>query len=413
MNDIITYIRRIIKTPSNAQITDNLIVDYINRFWIMDVDARIQLFDLKTTYQFQTTPGIDQYNMPLYNIQGSNLQENIGQYPVYQGFFSPCFVDGIQIPYYTERNQFNNIWPNYLLEKKFIGIGNGTVGPYTFPLPFIPKFPIPIVNEQFSGILRGHVDIQGIMAVLNAGGNNVDPPLVESATALIPDPQNYLSVIPTTSIFPQVYFTSTDETGKNIVISDTGIFLEDNMYCGLLMNPGSAPYGNTALFNPLDTTTYTDTQNTINYVTGIANNIYFPEAIPAGVPINVQAAFYQFGLPRAILYYNNVLILRSPPDTQYLITIDAYLTPAAFLNSGQAIQFAYMSEYIARGAARKILSDLGDKEQFGFYEQFFREQELLVWKRSQRQFTSTRVQTIYSGGGFGSSWGVGSGTGVT
>lgn len=76
--------------------------------------------------------------------------------------------------------------------------------------------------------------------------------------------------------------------------------------------------------------------------------------------------------------------------------MDAYLSPAAFLNSSSAIQFAYMSEYIARGAARKILSDTGDIEQFQFYEPLFKEQELLVWKRSQRQFTATRTGTIFS-----------------
>ena len=68
------------------------------------------------------------------------------------------------------------------------------------------------------------------------------------------------------------------------------------------------------------------------------------------------------------------------------------------MSTENAIQFAYMSEYIARGAARKILSDTGDIEQFQFYEPLFEEQELLVWKRSQRQWTSTRTQTIYSQG---------------
>ena len=57
-----------------------------------------------------------------------------------------------------------------------------------------------------------------------------------------------------------------------------------------------------------------------------------------------------------------------------------------------------MAEYIARGAARKILSDTGDVEQFQFYEPLFKEQELLVWKRSQRQWTATRTQTLYSMG---------------
>ncbi len=134
----------------------------------------------------------------------------------------------------------------------------------------------------------------------------------------------------------------------------------------------------------------------------MATNVYFNTAIPAGMPINAQFYYIQPGLPRAILYYNNIVTLRNPPNTQYQVEMDAYLTPAAFLNSGSAIQFGYMSEYIARGAARKILADTGDVEQFQFYEPLFLEQETLVWKRSQRQFTSTRTQTIYSAGISGS-----------
>src|SRR5438876_4773700 len=97
LSDIITYIRRIIKSPSDSVITDSLIIDYINRFWITDVDARVQLFDLKTKYQFQTTPGVDPYNMPLYNayFQDPNTQQQtIGMFPVYQGFLDPCYING-------------------------------------------------------------------------------------------------------------------------------------------------------------------------------------------------------------------------------------------------------------------------------------------------------------------------------
>ena len=93
--------------------------------------------------------------------------------------------------------------------------------------------------------------------------------------------------------------------------------------------------------------------------------------------------------------------MRNPPNIQYLVSLEGYLSPAAFLASTNAVPFAYMSEYIARGAARKILADTGDVEQFQFYEPFFREQEILVWKRSQRIFTSSRTQTIFSEGGSG------------
>lgn len=403
LGDILTYIRRIIKSPSNAVITDALLIDYVNRFWLMDVDARIQLFDLKTKYQFQTSPGIDQYNMPLYDIQsetgGNPSSPDIQMFPVYQGFMGPCFINGIQMPFYTERSSFFNFWPNYNQTLVQAGTGDGTTGPYTLTLPFLPNSPTVVNVPQTSGILRGHVDITGIMKT----GINVDPPLDILGDGLyINNPAAINEAIASTSILPQVYFTSTASDGSNIVISDTGIFLSGNQNYGLLMTPGTAPYGNQVLTNGGALAhTYTTTQNTINYLTGIATNVYFPNIIPDGMPISAQCVYYQEGIPRACLYWNNTIILRAPPNTQYLVELDAYLTPAAFFNTENAIPFAYMAEYIARGAARKILSDVGDWEQFNAYEPLFHEQESLVHIRSQRQWTATRTQTIYSESGFG------------
>lgn len=375
LSDCITYVRRIVKTPSNTSLTDALIVDYINRFWINDMDARLQLFDLKTTYRFQTTPGVDKYNMPLYQIQAEPAG-NINYYPVYQGFVGNARVAGISTPFYTDQNYFFNLWPNYSQTLTQAGTGDGSTGPYTLTLPFNPALP-------------GHVDMAGIIA----SGSTTDPIRTTAYSSI--------ATVPVTSVYSSVYFTATGPNGADIVVADSGQFLSNNtdgLLYGLLMAPGNAPYGNTNLSGPA--TIYTTTENTICYNTGVATGVYFPTAIPSGTPINAQCYFIQPGLPRAVLFYNNVLTLRNPPDTQYLIELDCYLTPAAFLTTGDAIPFGYMTEYIARGAARKILSDVGDIEQFQFYEPLFIEQERLVWKRSQRQFTATRTQSLYSMPGF-------------
>jgi hypothetical protein len=501
LQDVITYVRRIIKSPSNTTITDALIVDYINRFWMIDVDATMQLFDLKTKYQFQTAPGVDQYNMPLYDTQSQlssqiqvpinlspqpfpngtaiysvnllssffpsnpgatlvpgtiqlwfdydlgnqtlyqdngagnllfvtgvfgfssgtvnyttgvltlnfgaiglpgtgvpvaasftynsfNIDDSVAMFPVYQGFMGPAYINGIEMPFYTQRQLFYGMWPNYNQTLIQSGTGNGTTGPYTLNLPFLPNSPAQINYPPSAGIIRGHIDITGIIST----GNNQDPPIVDSAS-------NLISTIPTTSVSSQVFFTSIGSDGSSIVIQDSGEFLLGNVNYGLLMQPGNAPYGNLPLTNgPLPS--YSTTQNTINYQTGIATNVYFPQAIPAGMPINGQCVYYQMGIPRAVLFYNNTLTLRAPPNIQYLVELDAYLTPAAFFNSSAAIPFGYMAEYIARGAARKILSDVGDWDQFNAYERLFKEQESLVHIRSQRQWTATRTHTIYSGGQF-------------
>lgn len=361
---------------------------------MMDVDARVQLFDLKTKYQFQTTPGVDKYNMPLYSVQSEGGQ-TVGMYPVYQGFLPPCYINGIQVPFQTQKNQFYNIWPNIVQNLGVIATGNGTAGPYTLQVPIIGA-PVP-PNPPFSGLSRGHIDISGIIAT----GINEDPPIINSASFA-----GALSLIPVTSIESAFYLTSIDATGANVVVADSGFFLEGAVNNGLLMTPGSAPYGNSILPGG-----YSTTSNTINYFSGQVT-VTFPVTIPAGNNISAQCFFYQAGLPRGILYYNNTLVLRTIPDIQYLVEVEAYLSPSAFFNTAQAIPFGYMAEYIARGAARKILSDTGDAEQLQFYEPMFKEQELLVWKRSQRQWTASRTESIYSqgfgqGAGFNNNFGGG------
>jgi hypothetical protein len=397
LQDIITYVRRIIKTPNNAVITDALIIDYINRFWMMDVDARVQLFDLKTKYQFQTTPTVDKYNMPLYSVQTQQGAQQIGMYPVYQGFIPPVYINGIQVPFQTQKSQFYNIWPNIVQNLGVVGTGNGSNGPYTLQFPILSGTVPP--NPPYDGILRGHIDMAGIIST----AINQDPPIVSNTTF-----PNLLGMVPTTSIEPAVYITSIDENGASVVVSDSGFFLLGAVNNGMMMSPGPAPFGNTVLPGG-----YSATSNTVNYLTGQVT-FSFPTGtvIPSGSNINAQCFYYQTGLPRAVLYYDNTLVLRTVPDIQYLVEIDAYLSPAAFLNSNAAIPFGYMAEYIARGAARKILSDTGDMEQFQFYEPLFREQETLVWKRSQRTWTQSRTESIYSqgfgqGAGFNNNYGGG------
>jgi len=370
LQDVITYVRRIVKTPSNASLSDNLIIDYINRFWLMDVDARVQLFDLKTKYGFQTTPGIDQYNMPLYSIQTEPGAQQIASFPVYQGFMTPAYVAGIQVPFYTDRSSFWNLWPNYVQTLAPAAVGDGATTNFDLQLPFFPA-------------LAGHVDINGIIT----SGVTSDPPVTPT----------FISNIPSTSVYSAVYITSVAADGSTIVVADSGQFLTADRRYGLLMTPGQAPFGNTAL--GIDGThpngTYSITENTVNYALGTLN-VNFPNPPADQENINVQCYFFEQGIPRAILFFNNCITIRPPPNISYLVEMDAYLTPAAFLSTAGSIPFGYMAEYIARGAARKILSDTGDVEQFQFYEPLFREQETLVWKRSQRQFTATRTGTIFS-----------------
>jgi len=469
---VITYVRRIIKSPSDASISNDLIIDYINRFLLMDVDARLQLFDYKTKYSFMTSQGVDQYNMPLYDEQiesvdsDGNATQTIASFPVYQGFLQPCYINGVQASFQTQKQLFYSAYPNIVQNLQIVGTGDGVTKAFQFQLPILSN--VAPFNLPVNAILRGHVDITGIIAT----GNNIDPPIVSTLDMNIPS----------TSIKPAVYITSSDITGANLIVQDSGQFLVGDVNKGLLMEPGNAPFGYlplqggyissfvitgiipwptdptktqisaantgyqvgqivtidgvvgmteingqtvrvvepataTDVIVEIDSQTFTPyasdgtisnaSDNFIDYFTGEIN-VVFPVPPADGVNISVQCYYFQAGLPRSVLFNNNVITLRTVPDRQYLVELDAYLTPAAFLVTEQAIPFGYMAEYIARGAARKILSDTGDVEQFMFYEPLFKEQEMLVWKRSQRIFTSTRTETLYSiGHGYGNGWGNG------
>lgn len=377
--DIITYVRRIVKTPSNASLTDALIIDYINRFWLMDVQARMQTFDFKTKYQFETIPQVCDYNMPMYQVQTEPGTQTIAPYPVYQGFTGTTYVNGIQIPLYVQRDPFWKIWPNYLQALTTVAVGDGSTTTFTFNVPFFPAIP-------------GHVDMTGIIYNYSNGGGINDPIFDTQVPNSSGNP-----VIPYTSIYPGVFITYQNSNGSTVTITDSGVFLStatSNELTGILIEATNSNFNVSPLgYSLLGSSTTAN--STVNYITGQIN-VTFPSAPADQTNIQVQSYYYQPGIPRAVLFYNNCLTIRPPPDIPYLIELDAYLTPAAFLNTSQAIQFGYMCEYIARGAARKILSDTGDIEQFQFYEPLFREQETLVWKRSQRIFTSQRTGTIYS-----------------
>jgi hypothetical protein len=356
--DIITWVRRIIKSPSPQAISDATIADYINRFWAYELPERIQLFELKRQYTFETVANIFEYQAPFAPTTTWNFPANsnpppfinnpspaINQTPIplYHQFRPPIYCDGVQMGWFQSNEQFYNVFPELVLNENPLE-GDGTTGPYSTTVSRNP-------------ILRGFIDDLG-----------------------------YLQ--------PYVYITFVDASGLQHYIVDSsytngsgqGILIEtDSTFQNIIGAPliGSPPVAGGA--------------GTVDYNTGIVTFSWSAVAVPAGTPIEIQTSPFSSGRPRIALFFNNIFKLYPVPDRAYKIQVDAYITPSVFFSSTASIPFAYMSEYIARGAARKILSDNGDYEQMQFYEPLFREQENLVLRRTSRQNAVLRTPTIYSG----------------
>lgn len=128
LSEIITWVRRIIKFPSQQSISDDTIIDYINRFYLYDIPTSVQLFELKRQYSFEALEGIYEYAFP---------------YREYQLIRQPVFCDGEQIGYFNHTDEFYQVFPQLIQnEKPFQGDGGVS---YSFTATTIP-------------ILRGFTD---------------------------------------------------------------------------------------------------------------------------------------------------------------------------------------------------------------------------------------------------------------
>lgn len=351
LSDVITYVRRLIKSASNAVVSDALILDYINRFYVYDVPARLQLFELKTTYQFVTQPLVDQYNIPYYPAYATPGPMTVSPYPMYQMLEGPVLVDGVEIPLYTDPSSLVKVYPAFFQNEENDVAANGG-STYSFMTANNP-------------LLRANIDVNGQIAVAN--GQPIPFPSLNSA----------------------VFITGIDASNNIVTLQDVGPNYPP------ARATGDANVGNLMLTSDLQAGNLT-VNGTINYSTGQVTNANFVVAIPSGNEIQVKYCTLTTGFIRLAMFYNNTITLRPVPDDVYLMSFSAYLTPVAFLNTAAAMSFGYMSEYLARGAARKMLSDTGDWDQFDRYEPLFREQENNVLRRTERQNSVSRTPTIFT-----------------
>lgn len=104
-------------------------------------------------------------------------------------------------------------------------------------------------------------------------------------------------------------------------------------------------------------------------------------------------------MPTDVLYYNNELTFRGPPDQTYNIRISAYKIDYSFIggsntNQGSILQVvpqAYLTRYFAYGAALDILSDFGEMDKYQEVFQVYRRYRAQVLARTWNQLQTQRI----------------------
>lgn len=138
-----------------------------------------------------------------------------------------------------------------------------------------------------------------------------------------------------------------------------------------------------------------DPNTFINYETG-EFSVDFDLPIGSNEDVFAHTVSYEEARPELILYFDNKFFLRPVPDKSYRVELEAQVRPTELLSSGQSPELEQWWQYIAYGAAKKIFEDRTDTESIAQILPEFKQQELLVLRRTIDIQTKERVSTIYS-----------------
>jgi hypothetical protein len=97
---------------------------------------------------------------------------------------------------------------------------------------------------------------------------------------------------------------------------------------------------------------------------------------------------YQPQRPTYVLYYNNELTFRGPPDKPYLIKIAAYQVEIQI--SDGVLNQDYLYRYICYGAALDIFSDFGEMDKWRDIYPAYQRYRALVYSRTYSQYQNQR-----------------------
>jgi hypothetical protein len=174
-------------------------------------------------------------------------------------------------------------------------------------------------------------------------------------------------------LVPQVIVSSVNAAGAAVIAADngTGGFVDPNN--------NNAPL-----------------VGTVNYQTGLISGLVFGQSIASGASIATQYIPQVPSRPMAMLFYGDKFFLRPVPDQTYKVQMDVFVFPTQFINDNSVSALTEWWQYIAYGAALKILTDRLDVDGVQRIMPFFKEQQQLTIRRSIVQQTNERTMTIYS-----------------
>lgn len=352
---IISKVRKLTGTGTDFQLTDAMIIDYINSFYLYDFPAQFRSLKLKDRYTFNTIRGVDVY--PFDSEHYTTVQ-------------MPCTCAKREIPLYQDNWGFYGLWFAWQYQET-MGQGTGTNVPYSYTTTANP--------------------------IIRSVNNN---PMVQTKTALT---NNQLTTLPKTVSFQEavpsrvqnVLITANTANGitQNVTDDGAGNLIGDgtgsiNYDTGAIV----VTFSNIVPAGENITVQYNPTQLNIPQSILFFQNQFTLRPVPdKGYTIELVA----YRLP------SQAILGSRDPDNPYLQG-----TP----------ELVEWWETLAFGASKKIYQDRLDPDGVQLMDQNLIEAYLLNETRTYAQLGKQSIQTIYRGqlsnngtaDGAGWGWGTGS-----
>lgn len=170
LQTIITKIRRLTRSPSVNQISDDDIEEYINTFVLYDFPEELRLFTLRDTLTWWCQPNIDFYTTDAFSAadQLQNFDQN------FITTHAPIYVAGYEMLFSQQREEFFNYWP-FTNSIALVSTGNGVATDFNGTLASIPvirnKVTFSTIDANGDG-LQLHDDGDGNLEGDTGGGVN-------------------------------------------------------------------------------------------------------------------------------------------------------------------------------------------------------------------------------------------------
>ena len=248
------------------------------------------------------------------------------------------------------------------------------VDKYLFPINTYHTADVPVYCDgyqieysQSREMFYGQWPFANFQSTINTGDGLVAGPYTFTLTQIPVLPNN-------------VTISTTNNAGNQMVVEDNG--------SGVLVDFGG-----------------TTVRGQINYVTGVGT-VTFSAIVPDGAQIIARTVPYVASRPMSILYFQNYFILRPVPDKVYRVVVTVYRTPSQFIDltapdAAAVPQLNRWWQFLAFGAAIKVLQDRMDTDTIAQVLPFYEEQRSLIVYNTAAQNHNQRAPSIYMGNGLG------------